>query len=176
MNRRLSEKCNDGVSPVVATLLLLIITVILCAIIAAFCTSFINWMEQPVNKTPPEILAIISVDHYNNGTKTFAGKVTLKNIGIKSLCNSNYSAEVYIDDIKQFVIIKTLQAHDFIPTEHYGICIISGCGPRGYEWGPGSSGLFDLKDGMVQPGALLRIDIIRKEDGVVISRSIKKIE
>ncbi|HJJ51411.1 MAG TPA: hypothetical protein O0X01_07815, partial [Methanocorpusculum sp.] len=85
-------------------------------------------------------------------------------------------AEVYIDDTKQLVVIKTLKVDEFIPTQHFGVKTISGSGPIGYEWEPGNSGVFDLEDGMIQPGFLLRIDIIKKEDGKVISRSIKKIE
>ena len=176
MYGRLSGKSNEGVSPVVGNVLLVALTVILCLILAAFCMSFINFLEQPLNRSVPEILAIQSVDHYNNETKTFASIVKLKNIGAKPLWNSDYSAEVYVDNIKQFVIIDTLQAHDFISTEHFGIKSISGSGPVGDDWEIGNSGYFDLKDGMVQPGCLLRIDIIRKEDGVVISRSIKKIK
>jgi hypothetical protein len=131
----------------------------------------------PSSSNPPEILAIESVKHYNNnGQLTYASNVTLRNIGTEPLWNSNYSAEVYIDDTKQFVIINTLKADEFIPTHHYGIKNLFGSGPTGYEWEPGNSGILDLEDGTIQPGFTLRIDIIRKEDGEVISRSIYQVE
>ncbi|HJJ30310.1 MAG TPA: type IV pilin [Methanocorpusculum sp.] len=176
MYRISPQKNNDGVSPVVAVVLLIVLTIILCLILAAFCMAFFSSSSglSPVN--PPEILAIESVDHYNDKKLTFASKVKLRNIGTKPLWNSDYSAEVYIDDTKQLVVIKTLKVDEFIPTQHFGVKTISGSGPIGYEWEPGNSGVFDLEDGMIQPGFLLRIDIIKKEDGKVISRSIKKIE
>ncbi len=176
MKRRLSEQGDDGVSPVIATLLLIALTLILCAIIAACLMGYGYTSSGLSPSSPPEILAIESVDHYNDGKLTFVSKVKLRNIGIEPLVNENYSAEVYINDVKHYVIIETLQAHDFIDTHHYGINTISGSGPTGYEWEPGNSGVFDLLDGMVQPGFTLRIDIIRKEDRKVISRSIFFVE
>lgn len=176
MKRRLSEQGDDGVSPVIATLLLIALTLILCAVLAAICMALISPSSGMPLLSPPEILAIESVDHYNNGTLTFASKITLINIGTKSLWNTNYSANVYINDVKQRVIIETLQAHKFINTHHFGISTISGSGPTGYEWEPGNAGVFDLLDGTVQPGCTLRIDIIRIDDGEVISRSVKLVE
>jgi len=176
MKQRSSKKGDDGVSPVIAELLLLALALILCALLAACLMNYSCTPLVPSPSEPPEILAIVSVDHYNDKKLTFASKVKLRNIGTKPLVNQNYSAEVYINDVKQYVIINTLQAHDFIDTHHFGISTISGSGPTGYEWEPGNSGDFDLLDSMVQPGCTLRIDIIRKEDGKVISRSIKLIE
>ena len=171
MKRRLSEQGDDGVSPVIATLLLIALILIICAVLAAICMALISPSTGESLLSPPEILAIESVNHHNDEKLTFASKVKLRNIGTKPLWNSDYRAEVYIEDTKQYVIIKTLKADEFIPTQHFGISTISGSGPTGYEWEPGNSGVFDLLDGMVQPGFMLRIDIIRKEDDEVISRS-----
>lgn len=177
MDRRLSEQGDDGVSPVIATLLLIALTLILCAVLAACLMNYCNISLTLSPSGPPEILAIESVKHHNNdGVLTFASNVTLRNIGTELLWNSDYRAEVYIDDTKQFIIINTLKADEFIPTPHYGIKNLFGSGPNGYEWEPGNSGVFDLTDGTVQPGFTLRIDIIRKEDGEVISRSIFQVE
>ncbi len=177
MDRRLSEKSDNGISPAIATLLIIALTLILCAILAACLMHYSYTSLVPSSSNPPEILAIESVKHYNNnGQLTYASNVTLRNIGTEPLWNSNYSAEVYIDDTKQFVIINTLKADEFIPTHHYGIKNLFGSGPTGYEWEPGNSGILDLEDGTIQPGFTLRIDIIRKEDGEVISRSIYQVE
>ena len=176
MERRSFEQGDDGVSPAIATLLIIALTLILCAILAAFCMALISPSSGIPLLSPPEILAIESVDHYNDKKLTFASKVTLRNIGTEKLWNTNYSAEVYINNVKQRVIIETLQAHEFIDTHHYGIKTISGGGPTGYEWDPGNTGVFDLNDRTIHPGDLLQIDIIRKEDGEVISRSIFHVE
>lgn len=181
MKRRLSEQGDDGVSPVIATLLLIALTLILCVILAACLMNYCYTSLGPSPSEPPEILAIESVKHYNNdGKLTFASNVTLRNIGTEPLWNSDYSAEVYIDDTKQFVIINTLKADEFIPTHHYGIKNLFGSGPTGYEWEPGNSGVLDLLNGMVQPGFTLRIDIIDNNTSSpsysqVISRSVKTI-
>ncbi|PAV08930.1 type IV pilin [Methanocorpusculum parvum] len=182
MKQRSSNKGDDGVSPVIATLLLIALTLIICAIVFAFCTPFINLLEQPLNKSPPEILAIVSVNHYNtNGEKTYESIVTLKNIGKVSLKNTDYKADIYINDIKQYIVIKTLSAPDFISTNHFGIQLLYGTGPTNYYWDPNQNGIFDLNDRTIHPGDLLRIDIINNNASSpsfskVISRSIKLIE
>ncbi|MEA5038092.1 hypothetical protein SDC9_29226 [bioreactor metagenome] len=182
MKQRSSKKGDDGVSPVIATLLFIALALILCAILVACCMPFISLLEQPLNKSPPETLAIVSVDHYNTkGEKTYESIVTLKNIGRQSLKNSDYRAEIYINDIKQYIVIKTLSAHDFISTNHFGIQLLYGTGPTGYYWDPNQDGIFDLNDRTLHPGDLLQIDIIDTNASSlsfskIISRSIKLIE
>jgi len=162
---------DDGQASVIGEILLVGLIVLLCAIILALSPGYFTALGEESFLPPPEIITIVSVDHYNEGVKTFAGKVTLRNIGSKYLKNIDYYAEVYINDVKQHVIIGTLKANEFIPTEHYGIKTISGSGPSGSYWEPGYLGVFDLLDKMVQPGCLLRIDIMNKADGTVFSRS-----
>ena len=185
MKQRSSKKGDDGVSPVIAELLIIAIILILCALLAAYCMSLIcpiPILEQPVNNSTPEILAIVSVDHYNaNGEKTYESIVTLKNIGKDSLKNSDYRADIYINDIKKYIVIKTLSAHDFISTNHFGIQLLYGPGPTDYNWDPNQDGIFDLNDRTLHPGDLLQIDIINNNASSpsfskVISRSIKLIE
>ncbi|ABN06538.1 hypothetical protein Mlab_0362 [Methanocorpusculum labreanum Z] len=183
MARRLSEKSDDGVSPAIAILLIIALTVILCAILMVYCMSLVNiqW-EQPLNRSPPEILTIISVDHYDDkGKLTYESIVTLRNIGTQPLKNSDYRAEVFINGKKEMVVIKTLQAHDFISTNHFGIQLLYGIGPIGYEWEPGKIGVFDLNDRLLHPGDILQIDIIDNNTSSisysqVISRSIFHVE
>ncbi len=181
MNQRLSEKHDDGVSPAVATLLIIALTLILCALLAIYCMGLVNiqW-DLPLNKSPPELLAIISVNHYDGGKLTYESIVTLQNIGSQSLKNSDYRAEIYINDIKQYIIIKTLQAHDFISTNHFGIQLLYGSGPEGEVWEVGNSGVFDLNDRLLHPGDKLQIDIIDNNMSSlsyskVISRSIYQV-
>ncbi|HJJ35120.1 MAG TPA: type IV pilin [Methanocorpusculum sp.] len=182
MKQRSSNKGDDGVSPVIATLLLIALTLIICAIVFACLMNYCYTSSGQFSEDPPEILAIVSVDHYNDkGKLTFASNVTLRNIGTKSLWNSDYRAEIYINDTKQFIVIDTLKADEFISTHHYGIKNLFGSGPIGYEWEAGNSGVLDLEDGKIHPGDLLRIDIINNNASSpsfskVISRSIKLIE
>lgn len=177
MKRKLSELSNDGVSPVIATLLLVTLTVILFSVVAAVAISFTSALEQPLS--PPEILAIESVDH-QNGTSykyTYAGNITVKNIGREFLWNSDYRPEFYVNGNKLYVELFTLNASDFGAVgkspkgiRRYGL---GGNGPNGYVWVPGASGFFDLTNKLIKPGDMLQIDIIRNSDGKVISRSVK---
>jgi len=182
MKQRSSKKGDDGVSPVIAILLLIALTLILCAIFFASLMNYCYISSGPFSSDPPEILAIESVKHYNNNGKlTFASNVTLRNIGTNKLWNSDYRAEIFINDKKQFIVINTLKADEFIPTQHYGIKNLFGSGPTGYEWEPGNSGVLDLEDRTLHPGDLLQIDIIDTNASSpsfskVISRSIKLIE
>ncbi len=183
MDRRLSEKSDNGISPAIATLLIIALTLILCAILIVYCMGLVNiqW-EQPLNTSPPELLAIVSVNHYDdNGKLTYESIVTLQNIGTHPLRNSDYRAEIYINDIKQYIVIKTLQALEFLSTHHNGIQLHYGAGPRGDIWEVGNSGVFDLNDRTIHPGDLLQIYIIDNNASSssfskVISRSIKLIE
>jgi len=183
MARRLSEKSDDGVSPAIATLLIIALTLILCAIFMIYCMGLIDiqW-EQPLNTSPPEILAIVSVNHYDEKSKlTYESIVTLQNIGAQPLKNSDYRAEVFINGKKEMVVIKTLQAHDFISTNHFGIQLLYGLGPTDYFWVPNQKGIFDLNDRLLHPGDILQIDIINNNTSSisysnVISQSIFLVE
>jgi len=183
MDRRLSEKNDNGISPAIATLLIIALTLILCAILAIYCMSLISpvW-EQPLNTSPPELLAIVSVNHYDDkGALTYESIVTLQNIGAQALKNSDYRAEVFINGKKEMVVIKTLQAHDFISTNHFGIQLLYGLGPTDYLWEPNQKGVFDLNDRLLHPGDILQIDIVDNNVSSlsyskVISRSIYLVE
>ena len=79
------------------------------------------------------------------------------------------------------VVIKTLQSHDFISTNHFGIQLPYGLGPMNYFWNPNQKGIFDLNDRLLHPGDILLIDIINNNTSSifysnVISRSIFHVE
>ncbi len=170
MKRKLSEISNDGVSPVIATLLLVALTIILCGIVAAISMPFINQLDEQ----PPEILAIESVNHYNNaGSYEKSSNITVKNIGREFLWNSAYRPEFYVNNVKQVVEVSKLNARGRGTT---GVGRITGDGPNGDVWAPGAIGYFDLTDKMIYPGVTLQVDIIRNSDGKLFSRSIKYIE
>ena len=169
MKRKLSEIRNDGVSPVIATLLLVALTIILCGIVAAISMPFINQLDEQ----PPEILAIESVNHYNDaGEYKKSSNITVKNIGREFLWNSAYRPVFYINGTRHIIKdpeLTKLNARG----QATGLGRITGDGPNGDAWAPGAIGYFDLTNRASRKGDVVQVDIIRNSDGKVISRSVR---
>lgn len=160
---------DAGDSSVVSTVILIGITIAVCAAILVFLLGFFGG-ELPEEEIP-EILKITKVSHLSNGKLTYAGIVTLRHVGDKSLNNKNYGAYLFINGGSTEVVIETLNAHDFISTHHSFVKLIEGEGPSGSTWGIGQEGKFDFSDELITPGDLIRIDIYERESGKIISRS-----
>ncbi|HJJ39104.1 MAG TPA: hypothetical protein O0X42_03100 [Methanocorpusculum sp.] len=159
---------DAGGSSVVSTVILIGITVAVCAAILVFCLGFFSG-ELPEEEIP-EILKITDVSHLSGEKVTYAGIVTLINAGDSSLKNKNYGAYLFINNGTK-VVIETLYAHDFIPSHHNFVKLIGGAGPSGSTWGKGEEGRFDFSDGLILPNDRIRIDIFERESGKIISRS-----
>ena len=160
---------DAGDSSVVSTVILIGITIAVCAAILVFCLGFFGG-ELPEEEIP-EILKITGVSHISSGKLTYAGIVTLRHVGTDSLKNKNYGAYLFINDGKTKVVIETLYAHDFISTHHNFVKLIGGPGPSGTTWGKGEEGIFDFSNGLIMPDDVIRIDIFERESGKIISRS-----
>lgn len=164
MTKKTHCKKDNAISPVISEIILIALSVLIIALLFACILGMIPSFGSDVPE-PGEILKIIDVSDIDKGV------VILKNIDTKSLVNKDYSAKVYVDDKEQLVIIQTLSDYGFISTRHYGVKLIDGAGPSGIYWKPGEEGMFDLKDGIIRAGSLLRIDIVRNFDDKVISVS-----
>ena len=160
---------DAGDSSLVSTVILIGITVAVCAAILVFCLGFFGG-ELPEEEIP-EILKIIDVSHISGKKITYAGIVTLKYVGDGFLYNKDHGAYLFINDGGTKVVIETLSAHDFIPSHHYFVKLIGDSGPSGPTWGKGEPGVFDFSDGLIMPGDKIRIDIFERESGKIISRS-----
>ncbi|HJJ53615.1 MAG TPA: type IV pilin N-terminal domain-containing protein [Methanocorpusculum sp.] len=172
MIEKISEKNNDGVSPVIATIILVAITVIMCGLFAAFVMPFINELDE----RPSEILEIQFIDSIKTAYKS---NITLKNIGNDLLVNSDYKPVIYINNVKHPLLnndgppkteINKLNARSGGST---GFSSISGDGPSGDVWLPGAIGYFDLTNEAIKQGYVVQVDIIRKSDGKLFSRSVR---
>ena len=165
MIEKISEKNNDGVSPVIATIILVAITVIMCGLFAAFVMPFINELDE----RPNEILEIQFID---SSSPTYKSNITVKNIGNDLLVNSDYKPLFYIDGILHLTNgIETLNAR--IGGPGTGMGGIFGEGPSGDVWLPGAIGYFDLTNEAIKQGYVVQVDIIRKSDGKLFSRSVR---
>ncbi|MDV0441237.1 hypothetical protein McpAg1_04170 [Methanocorpusculaceae archaeon Ag1] len=184
-------KRNPAVSPVIATLLLVFLTVLIAAILLILCSGMTN-ISLSSPEPVPEILDIQSIHHENHlGQLTLASRLYVVHKGrepepvfqmqngrfsyvIKEygpIILSDYRAEIYVNGVKKNVFISTLQGSDFIPTSHYGVKLLGGTGVRGTEWSSGQWAWIDLKDQMISEGDVVTLEIIRKSDGKVVSRS-----
>ncbi|WP_338096683.1 hypothetical protein [Methanorbis rubei] len=84
---------------------------------------------------------------------------------------SDYSAELYVNGENKHVFLLTLNGHEFIPTHHYKVHTIEGDGVSDYYWDPGETAVFDFINSLINENDVVTLEIIRKSDGKVISRS-----
>ena len=174
MIKKISEKNNDGVSPVIATILLVAITVIVCGIVAAFVMSFNNQLDEQTGEIM--VIKFIDIDKAPYaGSKTYSN-ITVQNLGRKYLVNSDYQPVIYINGTLHPLYdpgpryVKKLNARVNTAT---GLNSISGPGPEGSEWEPGAIGYFDLTNGAINQTSVVQLDIIRNSDGKLFSRSVR---
>ena len=160
---------DTGDSSVISTVILVGVTVVVCAAILVFLLGFFGG-ELPEEEIP-EILKITDISHRSDKKITYAGIVTLMHVGDKSLNNKNYGAYLFVNGGDSKAVIETLNAYDLIQSHHYSVKLIGGSGPSGSTWGKGESGVFDFLDRLIAPGDVVRIDVFERESGKIISRS-----
>ena len=182
-----------AVSPSIATVLLVLLTVLIAAILLLLCMGMINF-SMDTYEPVPEIIAIQEIHHENEQKEiTLAGRLYLVHKGREEkpvverkngrfsyvvkeydpIILSDHSAVIYVNGVKQPIIIRTLQGSEFIPTHHYGVETLGGTGVRGYEWMAGEWAWLDLKNQIITENAEVTLEIIRNSDKKVISRSTK---
>lgn len=163
----------DAVSSAVGIVLMLSLIAILCAIVAASLAGVFTTPAE-FSKPIPEIIAIGEIHHENPANVvTYAGRLYLIHVGTESLYLSDHSATLYVNNIKMNAFITTLNGHDFISTHHYGVSTIGGEGVQDNYWRPGETAWFDFADQIILENDQVTVDIIRKSDGKIVSRSVK---
>lgn len=163
----------DAVSSVVGIVLMFSLVTVLCAIVAASLSGVFTLPAEDAGPVP-EIIAIVEIHHENPaGAVTDADRLYLIHVGTEVLELSRHRAEVYVNGIKQRVMIETLKGSDFIPTHHYGVGQLAGPGVRGEQWFPGQWAWVNIGDEIILEKDQVVFDVIRKSDGKIISRSVK---
>jgi flagellin-like protein len=156
---------DHAVSPVVGVALMVAVTVILVAILAAY----LFWLPHLCDPFPPALVQVVAVHDYNEaGTVlNYDSRVLLRNMGRQRLKNRPLTAAVYADGVSVDCRLLTFHGEDFVPSHHFGIERIQGEGCRGETWEPGASVLIDFTDRTFLPGETVRVDIV--DGGCVIS-------
>lgn len=150
---------EHAVSQVQGVLLMVVITVLLFLLIAAFLMGYFPLARH--EPLAPPIIKIIAVNHY--GAK-LEGKITIRSFSSGDLINDDLQAILYANGKKVLANIHTLHGAGFIPTHHYGVKTISGSGCKELYFSPGETIVIDLKNGYIKPGDSLELRIYQKSD------------
>jgi len=162
--RRLSR----AVSPVIATMLLVGLTVVLSALVYLLVST------APQAGIDPSRFQYIRISAIRHAGDTFSPScddscIILVHEGNNPLESDSVSALIFRNNEKLPANITTLNGKLFLPTIHTGVESLSGPGSRGSSWDPGEEIWIDLRDGSVKAGDLVTVRIIDKATGLVIS-------
>jgi hypothetical protein len=148
-----------------AAILLIAITIILAALVLLmFRMPVFEWAK------PPSFLEIQKIYHVNEeGVLNYDSRVLLYHHGTGSLKNDDLKAVFYRNGETLPCRIMTLNGHNFISTVHIGVQTIGGMGCSGTSWDPREKIMIDFTDGTFHPGDLVRVDILGKPLGNLIS-------
>ncbi len=158
----------QGISPVIATILLVALTLILALLVL-----FLFRLPSFELGEPPAILVIQSIDHHSDLAPyrfNYDSRVILVHTGTRAFENRWVKAVFYRNHIPLSAAISTLDGHEFISTRHYGVQWMGGAGCSGGTWTPGESATIDFTDGTFVPGDLVQVDIIDTTTNRTISR------
>jgi archaellum component FlaF (FlaF/FlaG flagellin family) len=157
------------VSDTHGVLILVGVTVILAVLVLLMVLAMIpswSWAEP---SQPPIIITGVSHTSAATGKMTYASRVTILNNGSTVYENDYLKAEFYVNG-QRVSIVQTLNGYRFIQSHHYGVKTVGGEGCRTQYWNPGERIDIDLSDATFYPGAEVRLEVIDKRDGKVISK------
>jgi hypothetical protein len=159
---------DDGASSVIGMILMVAITVLLVTVVAALAFQPI----QLCDPLPPPVLQIIEIRDYDEASSalTYDSWVVMQNSGTENLRNDGLAARFYCDDVPVDCQIETLHGEVLVPSHQSGVDKMHGPGCSGATWDPNELLVVDLRDGTFRPGQTVRLDIVSKDEGCVISR------
>ncbi|MBP2132807.1 flagellin-like protein [Methanomicrobium sp. W14] len=156
---------ESGISPVVAVILIVAITVILAVLVYLFCMN----IHIPGYTPSDEVPTIFEIRKISSDPPKYESKIILINSGMKPYDNSLLEAEIYSNGNLLGCVINTMHGHDFIPTRHFFVKTMWGLGCSDFYWNPGEKTGLDLTDGLIKPGDRIKVEILTKPDDKVIS-------
>jgi len=162
---------QHAVSHTQAVILLIAITILL-ALLVLLMLRFPEFSWNAPSE-PPEIIIITSVYHVSDrppNAMNYDSRVILRHNGTERLENDALAAAFYRNEEPVNCRIETLNGHLFISTRHYGVEVMWGSGCSGTYWNPGEKTGIDFTDGTFRPGDRVRVDVIEKSTGNVVSR------
>jgi len=172
-----SRRPPQGISPVIATLLLTGMTVALSALVYLLVFS-----GPPAGIDPSRLqcIRIVAIRHAGDPFTPGCDDscILLIHGGTAPLGNDGLSAIVLRNGERLKANITTLNAGRFYTTKHDGVEHLSGpgsMGPKGSSWDPGEEIWVDLNEGSVRAGDLVTVRIIDRASDLVISEATARV-
>jgi flagellin-like protein len=159
---------SRGISPVIATILLVALTILLAMLVL-----LLFFLPSWDLSEPPPIFIIRNIDHRSDREPhllNYDSRVVIVHNGTETYQNGPLQAVFYRNRALLNAVIPTLNGYQFISTRHYGVQWIGGSGCSGNTWTPGESTIIDFTDGTFHPGDLVQMDIIDSVSNKTLSR------
>lgn len=168
------RRLSHAISPVIATMLLVGMTVVLSALV------YLLVLAAPPPGIDPsrfQYIHIVAVRHAGDPFTPACDDscILLIHEGNAALGNDGISAIVLRNDEKLPANITTLNGKRFVSTKHYGVENLGGPGSRASTWDPGEEIWIDLSDNSVKAGDLVTVRIIDQAQDIVISEDTARV-
>ncbi len=160
----------QGISPVIATMLLVGITVVLSALVYLLVFAPPAWIDP----SRFQYIHITAIQHAGDPFTPNCDDSCIRLIheGNAPLGNNDLAAIILRNGVELSANITTLNANLFTKTKHTGVDHVFGPGadgPKGSAWNPGEEVYIDLNDKTVKAGDFVTVRIIDRTSGLVIS-------
>jgi flagellin-like protein len=167
--RRLSR----AISPVIATMLLVGLTVVLSALVYLLVSTA---PQAGIDPSRFQFIRIVAIRHAGDPFSTACDDscILLIHGGNGPLGNDGLSAIILRNNEKLKANITTMNAKRFLSTKHNGVENLSGPGSKGSSWDPGEEIWIDLNDNSIKAGDLVTVRIIDTTTELVISEDTER--
>ncbi len=166
------RRLSSGISPVIATMLLVGLTAVLSVLVYLLVSAAPLSGIDPSRFQYIRITGIRITGKHAEDTSPPAcddSCIFLIHDGNAPLVNDGISALVLRNNVKLPANITTLNSALFLKTKHDGAEHVSGAGSKGSTWDPGEEIYIDLNEHSIQAGDLVTVQIIDKATQLVIS-------
>jgi flagellin-like protein len=159
---------SRAISPVIATMLLVGMTVVLSTLVYLLVSTA---PQAGIDPSRFQYIHILAIRHAGDPFSTACDDscILLIHEGNGPLENDGLSAIILRNNEKMNANITTMNAKRFISTKHNGVEDMSGPGSKGSSWDPGEEIWIDLAEESIKAGDLVTVRIIDKTADLVIS-------
>lgn len=152
---------DPAVSSVHGNLLMVAIAVILAFLVLLLVLGMLSGLWGSQSLAPP-LIQITDVFHTEKGKMNLASRIAIMNRHCVEYRNRDLKAVFFRNGEELFARINTLNGHNFIPTQHFGVSTIGGAGCSNDFFSPGEKILIDLKNGYYRPGDRIELRIYQR--------------
>ncbi|MDP2797362.1 MAG: type IV pilin [Methanoregula sp.] len=119
----------------------------------------------------PAIFKITKIRHTNEkGILNYDSYMVVINSGGTGYENQNLYAKTYKNGIPLDCVISTMNGHDFISSQHFGVQNLAGFGAKGVTWYPNAMIWIDYTDKTFHPGDEVTLEVFDNTTNKIISR------